>query len=93
MKDLNWSQVDIIKTDIEGMAIEFGRELIEKQIKFKCIDFSSVYYLGTRVLNEVVIDKEKYPPYTSPLNPVFYDLERKYSGGGIGLQQLYVIEI
>ena len=36
MKDLNWSQVDIIKTDIEGMAIEFGRELIEKQIKFKC---------------------------------------------------------
>ena len=67
--------------------------LDSRKIKFECIDFSSVYYLGTRVLNLVLIDQEKYPPYTSPLNDVFYELEKKYSGGDIGLQQLYVLHL
>jgi ubiquinone/menaquinone biosynthesis C-methylase UbiE len=66
--------------------------LNEQRLSFEVEDFSSVYYLGSRVLREL-IQKEELPfgDYSSPVNKLFYDIEREYSGGGMGVQQAYVI--
>lgn len=61
-------------------------------LAFEVEDFSSVYYFGSRLLRDLV---EANPAtggdYSSPVNKAFYDLERTYSGGGVGVQQAYVI--
>jgi ubiquinone/menaquinone biosynthesis C-methylase UbiE len=54
-------------------------------------EFSSVYYLGSRLLRELVTDPSAYPGYSNPINRIFYEIERDYSGGGFGIQQAYVI--
>jgi len=54
-------------------------------------EFSSVYYLGSRFLRELVTDAAAWPGYSNPVNRAFYELEREYSGGGFGIQQAYVI--
>jgi ubiquinone/menaquinone biosynthesis C-methylase UbiE len=61
-------------------------------LAYKCIDFSSVYYLGSRFLRELVTDPSQYPGYSNPINKAFYQLEKDYSGGGFGIQQAYVIK-
>jgi len=61
-------------------------------LKFRCEEFSSVYYLGSRFLRELVTDPAAYPGYSNPVNAAFYELEKQYSGGGFGIQQAYVIE-
>lgn len=60
-------------------------------LKFKVDDFSSVYYLGSRFLRELVTNPNEYAGYSNPINKLFYEIERKYSGGGFGIQQLYLI--
>jgi ubiquinone/menaquinone biosynthesis C-methylase UbiE len=60
-------------------------------LEFEIIDFSSVYYLGSRFLRELVTNVDDYPGYTNPINEIFYNIEKKYSGGDFGIQQAYVI--
>jgi ubiquinone/menaquinone biosynthesis C-methylase UbiE len=60
-------------------------------IKFVIIDFSSIYYLGSRFLRELVTKIDDYPGYTNPINEIFYNLEKDYSGGEFGIQQAFVI--
>jgi len=60
-------------------------------LQFSVEEFSSVYYLGSRFLRELVTDPAAWPGYSNPVNKLFYDLEREYSGGGFGIQQAYVI--
>lgn len=59
---------------------------------FKCIDFSSVYYLGSRLVRELVTSINEFEGYSNPINEIFYNLERYYSGGGFGVQQAYIIK-
>ena len=61
-------------------------------LAFSVEDFSSIYYLGSRFLRELVTDPAAYPGYSNPVNRIFHDIEREYSGGGFGIQQAYVIE-
>ncbi len=61
------------------------------KLDFAVEEFSSVYYLGSRLLRELVTDASAYPGYSNPINEVFYRIERDYSGGGFGIQQAYVI--
>lgn len=63
----------------------------EKKIKFEVDDFSSIYYLGSRFLRELVTDVSQYPEYSNPINEIFYGIEKKYSGGGFGIQQAYIV--
>ena len=65
--------------------------LSSQVLQFEVIDFSSIYYLGSRFLRELVTDPEDYPGYSNPINEVFYNIEKDYSGGGFGIQQAYVI--
>lgn len=67
---------------------EYLREI---NVSFINDDFSSVYYLGSRFLRELVTDIDKYEGYSNPINKQFYDLEKIYSGGGFGIQQAYII--
>lgn len=65
--------------------------LDEKSMSYEEEDFSSVYYLGSRFLRELVTDASQYPGYSNPVNGDFYDLERKYSGGSFGIQRIFAI--
>lgn len=67
------------------------RLLNEKGLKFDFIDFSSIYYLGSRFLREIVTKIDDYPGYTNPINEIFYNIEKEYSGGGFGIQQACII--
>ena len=65
--------------------------LNSRDIPFSSCDFSSVYYAGTRLLREVIQDNPKRDYYSSELNAEFYRLERRFSGGDIGIQQLFLL--
>ncbi len=61
-------------------------------LSFHVEDFSSVYYMGSRVLRELIQNEEPaWGDYSSPVNKLFFEIEREYSGGGMGVQQAYVI--
>ena len=66
--------------------------LAELGVSFECIDFSSVYYIGSRFLRELTTDYKSFAGYSNPINQDFYELELKYSGGNFGIQQAYVIK-
>jgi ubiquinone/menaquinone biosynthesis C-methylase UbiE len=67
-------------------------ELTKRKLEFRNIDFSSVYYLGSRFLRELVTDPGQYPGYTNPVNKIFFEIEQQFSGGGFGIQQAYVVQ-
>jgi ubiquinone/menaquinone biosynthesis C-methylase UbiE len=72
------------------------REKLEKYLKgkdieYSIIDFSSIYYLGSRFLRELVTKPDDYPGYSNPINKIFYEIEKDFSGGGFGIQMAYVI--
>jgi ubiquinone/menaquinone biosynthesis C-methylase UbiE len=54
-------------------------------------DFSSIYYLGSRFLRELVTDSAAFPGFTNPINELFYEMEKQFSGGGMGMQQAVII--
>jgi ubiquinone/menaquinone biosynthesis C-methylase UbiE len=61
-------------------------------LNYEIENFSSVYYLGSRFLREILTNPDDYPGYTNPVNKEFYDLERRYSGGDFGIQKAVVIK-
>lgn len=63
----------------------------EKGLIYTKREFSSVYYLGSRFLRELVTDVSRYSGYENPINKEFYTLAKEYSGGGFGIQQAYII--
>jgi ubiquinone/menaquinone biosynthesis C-methylase UbiE len=72
------------KTKLEAWLRDAGFD-------FEIEDFSSIYYLGSRFLRELVTDPAAYAGYSNPVNEIFYNIEREYSGGGFGIQQACVI--
>ena len=60
-------------------------------LKFSVNEFSSVYYLGSRFLRELVTDPAAYPGFSNPINRIFYGIEKEFSGGGFGIQQAYIV--
>ncbi len=65
--------------------------LKENKLSYTVDDYSSIYYLGSRFLRELVTDPSQYPEYTNPVNEIFYNIEKQFSGGGFGIQQAYII--
>lgn len=61
------------------------------EVNYVVDDFSSIYYLGSRFLRELVTDPAAYPGFTNPINKQFYEIEKEFSGGGMGIQQAIVI--
>lgn len=65
--------------------------LLKNKALYEINDFSSVYYLGSRLIRELVTEVNKYPGYSNPINEIFYNLEKDFSGGNVGIQQAYII--
>jgi SAM-dependent methyltransferase len=65
--------------------------LESKGLDYRVVDFSSIYYLGSRFLRELVTDPAEFPGFTNPINKMFYEIEQEYSGGGFGIQQAIVV--
>ena len=63
MEEFKWNEVDILKTDIEGLWWEFGQELLEKNIDFKYwvteIEFN-VGYSNDEILDKIEELCEKF---------------------------------
>ena len=63
-----------------------------RQYSYDLVEFSSLYYLGTRLARELATAHESFPGYSNPINTEFANLARKYPRcGGVGVQQLVVI--
>ena len=58
--------------------------------KFTCVDFSSVYYLGSRFIRELTSIPDT--SYSNEINEIFYDLQHIYPAEGFGIQQIYVYD-
>ncbi|MBX3043252.1 MAG: methyltransferase domain-containing protein [Ignavibacteriae bacterium] len=65
--------------------------LLSKNLNYEIVDFSSIYYLGSRLIRELTTDISKYEGYSNPINKIFYEIENDFSGGDVGIQQCYVI--
>ena len=61
-------------------------------LNYQLDDFSSIYYLGSRFLRDLVTDPAAYPGFSNPINKLFFEIEKQFSGGGFGVQQVVVIE-
>jgi ubiquinone/menaquinone biosynthesis C-methylase UbiE len=70
---------------------EIDKLLRNQGLAFCVNDFSSVYYLGSRFLRELVTDPTAYPGFSNPINRIFYEIEKEFSGGGFGIQQAYIV--
>ena len=66
--------------------------LSEQNLSYKINDFSSIYYLGSRFLREIVTDVDKYEKFSNPINKIFFEIEKSFSGGDFGIQQAVIIE-
>lgn len=73
-------------------SVKLEEYLKSKQLEFKVEEFSSIYYLGSRFLRELVTDASAYPGFKNPINKIFFDIEKEFSGGGFGIQQAYVVK-
>ena len=60
-------------------------------LNYRIEDFSSIYYLGSRFLRDLVTDPGAYAGFTNPINKLFYEIEKDFSGGGMGVQQAVII--
>lgn len=101
-----WEPMELLNAmrmlkDLEAITMhDFNRYLRMSAVKkllsiqgysFNIDDFSSVYYLGTRYLKQLVMGPESYTSYKDEFNEAFYELEKKFSGGGMGIQQAVII--
>ncbi len=67
--------------------------LTQRDLRYEIVEFSSMYYLGTRLARELATDYESFAGFSNPINPEFARLARKYPRcGGVGVQQLVVIK-
>lgn len=63
-----------------------------RHFSYEIIEYSSMYYLGTRLARELATAHESFPGFTNPINAEFATLARKYPRcGGVGVQQLVII--
>lgn len=64
--------------------------LTSQAFKYEVVDFCSIFYLGTRFLQDLVVSHNNSDDPT-PIKDLFYEIEQQYSGGGFGIQQAFVI--
>jgi ubiquinone/menaquinone biosynthesis C-methylase UbiE len=68
------------------------RYLESLTVNYKINDFSSIYYLGSRLLRELITNPEEFQGFSNPVNELFFNIEQQYSGGGFGIQQAVIID-
>jgi len=48
--------------------------------------------LRSRFLRELVTDLAAFPGFTNPINKIFYEIQKHFSGGGMGIQEAIIIK-
>lgn len=81
---------------------DFNRYLKEERLSewlqrlgmsFEIVEFSSMYYLGSRVARELATNFADYEGYSNPINSDFAKLAKSYKQcGDIGVQKLIVLK-
>jgi|APSaa5957512535_1039671.scaffolds.fasta_scaffold62695_2 ubiquinone/menaquinone biosynthesis C-methylase UbiE len=80
---------------------DFNRYLKKNNVKkflnslnldFEIVDFSSIYYIGSRFLRELVTDYTEYEGFSNPINAKFASIQKDYKGGEVGIQQAIIIK-
>ncbi len=67
--------------------------LTQRNFDFEVIEFSSLYYLGSRFVRDIIVDVEDKDNYKNEINTMFFELEKKHTSlSGFGIQQAYVIK-
>jgi ubiquinone/menaquinone biosynthesis C-methylase UbiE len=67
--------------------------LTKQNLNFHVEEFSSVYYLGSRFIRELIEGLENRDDYKNQVNALFFEWEKKYTNsGGFGIQQAVVIK-
>ena len=61
-----------------------------KEYNYKRVNFSGVYYLGSRFIREAVSDLSDY---TNDINGYFYYLAKEWSNDDFGIQAAYIIDL
>ena len=59
---------------------------------FEVINFSSLYYIGSRAIRELYLNKNEEESYNHFINDFFFELEQKRDKGDFGIQKLYVVQ-
>lgn len=66
--------------------------LTELNLEFELVEFSSMYYLGSRIARELATDFQSFLGYSNPINSKFANLAKTYKRcGDIGVQKLLVL--
>lgn len=71
---------------VKGVLDDLGLE-------YEVVEYSSLYYLGSRFVRELATVASDYPGYTNPINEWFHDLERRWSGGPFSVQSLVSVRV
>ncbi len=66
--------------------------LDDRGVDYRVIEFSGLYYLGTRFVRELVADAG-LDGFDTPLHGLFGDLEETHDAPGFGIQQAVVIDL
>jgi SAM-dependent methyltransferase len=69
-----------------------GSYLSSKKYKFEFVPFSSLYYLGSRLIREIYMDQGEQASFKHPINDFFYNLEKQKDKFDFGVQKLCVIK-
>ena len=65
--------------------------LAAKKVSFEVNDFSSIYYLGTRLIRELVQEKDQTEGFKNPFNHAFLEIEKDYTATDFGIQKAYIV--
>ncbi len=71
---------------------ELEKLLNELNYSYENIDYSSIYYMGSRIIREIINDNNDLKKYDNILNEDFFKIQKKYQGGNVGIQQAYIIK-
>ncbi len=66
--------------------------LAARGVEYRVIEFSGLYYLGTRFVRELVANAD-LDGFDTPLHGLFGDLEETFDAPGFGIQQAVVIDL
>jgi len=80
----------LVEHDFNRYIKEDKLRMLLKDYNFTISNFSSVYYLGTRFVREIICD---YKSYTNPINAMFFNLSNELQGGDFGIQKMCIIEL
>jgi len=80
----------LVEHDFNRYIKEDKLRILLKDYNFTICNYSSVYYLGTRFVREIICD---YKSYTNPINTMFFNLSDELQGGDFGIQKMCIIEL